>query len=180
MWYSGFVWIQTAYKHNREIPFSAGRFHPPVIGWCTADTRYRSSLWTNVMNSTFSSKVAWNAENYCLLPWSLLNETVSCFVNADKLLNPCFSGSHVLSSKDFPIHKDRAKDMWRMCSASTTYSELQPQSRHFLQLQLTQRCPLGNSGKSWWCKTTKSCTRPNPWALSLLHKYWTVSTVAMQ
>lgn len=98
--------------------------------------------------------------NYCSQPWILWMKQLAtslCWL----MFNSCFSGSHVLFSKEFPIHSRHSQGSLRwMCSAKPTHSEFSPPSRQFLQLQLVQGCCLDNSGSSWWLRITKFCTVP--------------------
>lgn len=74
--------------------------------------------------------------------------------------NPCFSGSHVLFSKELPGHKRHSQgSLWWAGSASPTDSRLRPQRRRFLQ-----QCSSHNSGNSWCFRTTKFRALPNLWA----------------
>lgn len=70
--------------------------------------------------------------NWCLLPWAPPNETSAASL-CRGIFNSCFSGSRVLFSKEFPIHKRKSEEgMWWMYSVHPTYSELRPPSRHSL------------------------------------------------
>ena len=144
---------------NCKIPIFARSFYPSISGWRTK--RHETGL-----------RCEPNGQQYLLVRLlQCRGATVSCHEHfwmkqlttspCWYIFNPCFSGSHVLFSKELPGHKSHSQgSLQQASSANPTDLRLRPQRRRFLQ-----QCSLHNAGNSWWFRKTEFCTLPDPWAL---------------